>query len=46
MIAQKIKDYQNQELVKEEAIQEQIYQLGLTDTQRELQANKYKYDEL
>jgi hypothetical protein len=46
MIAQKIKDYQNQELDKEEAIQEQIYQLGLTDTQRELQANKYKYDEL
>jgi hypothetical protein len=46
MIAQKIKDYQNQELDKEEAIQEQIYQLGLTDTQRELEANKYKYDEL
>ena len=35
-IAQKIKDYQNQELDKEEAIQEQLYQLSLTAQQREL----------
>jgi hypothetical protein len=45
-ITQKIKDYQNQELDKEEAIQEQIYQLGLTAQQRELEANKYYYEEL
>jgi len=45
-IAQKIKDYQNQELDKEEAIQEQLYQLSLTAQQRELEANKYYYDEL
>ena len=45
-IAQAIKDYKNQELDKEEAIQEQIYQLGLTAQQRELEANKYYYDEL
>ncbi len=45
-IAQKIKDYQNQELDKEEAIQEQLYQLSLTAQQRELEANQYYYDEL
>lgn len=45
-IAQKIKDYQSQELDKEEAIQEQLYQLSLTAQQRELEANKYYYDEL
>ena len=45
-IAQTIKDYQNQELDKAEALGEQIYQLGRTAQQREIDANKYYYDEL
>lgn len=45
-IAAGIKSYYESEAQKQEDIEEQIYQLGLTDQQRELEANKYKYDEL
>lgn len=39
-------DYNNAELDRKEAIQEQIYQTSLTDKEKELQENQYKYDEL
>lgn len=45
-VAAGIKAYNEAEALKKEELQEQLYQMGLTDTQRELEANKYKYDEL
>lgn len=45
-VAAGIKAYEEAEALKKEEFQEQLYQMGLTDTQRELEANKYKYDEL
>jgi len=45
-IAAGIKAYNEAEAIKKEELEEQLYQMGLTDTQRELEANKYKYDEL
>ena len=45
-VAAGIKAYDEAEALKKEELQEQLYQMGLTDTQRELEANKYKYDEL
>lgn len=45
-VAAGIKAFEEAEALKKEELQEQIYQMGLTDTQRELEANKYKYDEL
>jgi hypothetical protein len=45
-VAAGIKAFEEAEALKKEELQEQLYQMGLTDTQRELQANKYKYDEL
>jgi hypothetical protein len=41
-----IDDFYNQEAEKQEEIEEQLYQLGLTAQQRELEANKYHYEEL
>ena len=41
-----IKAFEEAEALKKEELQEQLYQMGLTETQRELEANKYKYDEL
>lgn len=45
-VAAGIKAYNEAEALKKEEFEEQLYQMGLTDTQRELEANKYKYDEL
>jgi hypothetical protein len=45
-VAAGIKAFEEAEALKKEELQDQIYQMGLTDTQRELEANKYKYDEL
>ena len=45
-VAAGLKAYNEAEALKKEELQEQLYQMGLTDTQRELEANKYKYDEL
>lgn len=45
-VAAGIKAFEEAEALKKEELQEQLYQMGLTETQRELEANKYKYDEL
>ena len=45
-VAAGIKAFEEAEAMKKEELQEQLYQMGLTDTQRELQANQYKYEEL
>ena len=45
-VAAGIKAFEEAEAMKKEQLQEQLYQMGLTDTQRELQANQYKYEEL
>jgi hypothetical protein len=45
-VAAGIKAYNEAEALKKEEFEEQLYQMSLTDTQRELEANKYKYDEL
>ena len=45
-VAAGLKAYNEAEALKKEELQEQLYQMGLTNTQRELEANKYKYDEL
>ena len=45
-IADGLKAYKEAELQKEEELDELIYQSGLTAQQKELEANKYKYDEL
>ena len=45
-IAAGIKAFNEAEAAKEEEIQEQIYQAGLTEQQRELETNKYHYENL
>lgn len=45
-VAAGIKAFEEAEALKKEELQEQLYQMGLTDTQRELEANKYKYEQL
>jgi len=45
-VAAGVKSYYEAEAQKAEEIQEQIYQAGLTDQQRELETNKYHYDAL
>ena len=45
-IAAGIKAFYEAEAAKEEEIQEQIYQAGLTEQQRELETNKYHYENL
>lgn len=41
-----ISDFLTSEALRQEAIEEQIYQAGLSDQQRELEANKYHYENL
>jgi hypothetical protein len=45
-VADGIKAFKESELQKQEDLDELIYQSGLTAQQKELEANKYKYDEL
>ena len=45
-LSQKLVDYQNAELDREEAIQEAIYQAGLNARQKEIQERTYYYDNL
>ena len=45
-LSQKLVDFQNAELDREEAIQEAIYQAGLTARQKEIQERTYYYDNL
>jgi hypothetical protein len=45
-VADGIKAFKESELQKEEELDELIYQSKLTAQQKELEANKYKYDEL
>jgi hypothetical protein len=45
-LSQKLVDFQNAELDREEAIQEAIYQAGLNARQKEIQERTYYYDNL
>lgn len=45
-LSQKLVEYQNAELDREEAIQEAIYQAGLNARQKEIQERTYYYDNL
>lgn len=45
-LSQKLVEFQNAELDREEAIQEAIYQAGLTARQKEIQERTYYYDNL
>ena len=45
-LSQKLVDFQNAELDREEAIQEVIYQAGLNARQKEIQERTYYYDNL
>jgi chemotaxis protein histidine kinase CheA len=45
-IAAGIKAFNEAEAAKAEELQEQIYQMGLTEQQRELETNKYHYENL
>jgi len=45
-LSQKLVEFQNAELDREEAIQETIYQAGLTARQKEIQERTYYYDNL
>ena len=45
-LSQKLVEYQNAELDREEAIQEVIYQAGLNARQKEIQERTYYYDNL
>jgi hypothetical protein len=45
-LAKQLSDFQNAELDREEAIQEAIYQVGLSARQKEVQEKQYYYDNL
>jgi hypothetical protein len=45
-VAEGLRAFKEAELLKEEELDEAIYQSGLTAQQKELEANQYKYDEL